>query len=156
MIGLSLPRRIFAKKSLLRVKVVSFSSFFADLCLANKGRGSCVCKNHVKALANVFSLITAALNSPLMHLALSSSTWKAFFIHFQQSLFVSMFLRLNLSVTEMSKCLSLTKPGYALSCLLDFTPNVTSTSQCHAFLRESSECSFLLPVLSVFHRFQRE
>lgn len=43
---------------------------------------------------------------------------------------------------EMSKCLSLTKPGYALSCLLDFTPNVTSTSQCHAFLQRISVLAF--------------
>nr|CDJ86442.1 Cysteine rich repeat domain containing protein [Haemonchus contortus] len=42
----------------------------------------------------------------------------------------------------MKKCTELTQPGYALSCLLEFTPNVTATSQCHAFLRRTAVLAF--------------
>ncbi|KAK6056169.1 cysteine rich repeat-containing domain protein [Cooperia oncophora] len=42
----------------------------------------------------------------------------------------------------MKKCTELTQPGYALSCLLDFTPNVTATSQCHAFLQRTAVLAF--------------
>ncbi|WKX97247.1 hypothetical protein Q1695_013144 [Nippostrongylus brasiliensis] len=43
---------------------------------------------------------------------------------------------------EMGKCVTLTQPGHAISCLLDFTPNVTATSKCHAFLQRTGTLAF--------------
>ncbi|PIO60888.1 cysteine rich repeat-containing domain protein, partial [Teladorsagia circumcincta] len=45
-------------------------------------------------------------------------------------------------IPGMQKCTEMTKPGYALSCMLDFTPNVTATSQCHAFLQRTGVLAF--------------
>ncbi|KAK5985449.1 hypothetical protein GCK32_011564 [Trichostrongylus colubriformis] len=42
----------------------------------------------------------------------------------------------------MQKCTEYTQPGYALSCLLEFTANVTATSQCHAFLQRTAVLAF--------------
>lgn len=40
----------------------------------------------------------------------------------------------------MNLCTSQTQPGFALSCLMEFTKNVTETGKCHAFLGEY--CNF--------------
>lgn len=42
----------------------------------------------------------------------------------------------------MQACTTQTQSGYALSCLIEFTQNVTQTSKCHAFL-----CEFLVRIV---------
>ncbi|KAJ1370206.1 hypothetical protein KIN20_031890 [Parelaphostrongylus tenuis] len=45
-------------------------------------------------------------------------------------------------IPAMAKCAELTQPGYALSCLFDFIPNITMTSQCHVFLQRTERLAF--------------
>ncbi|CAD6195709.1 unnamed protein product [Caenorhabditis auriculariae] len=42
----------------------------------------------------------------------------------------------------MSHCVTLTEPGYALSCLIDYVQNVTQTSKCYAFLSRTERLAF--------------
>ncbi|PAV55880.1 hypothetical protein WR25_13801 [Diploscapter pachys] len=42
----------------------------------------------------------------------------------------------------LQSCASLTAPGYALSCMLDFVPNITQTTQCFAFLSRTERLAF--------------
>ncbi|CAI5443373.1 unnamed protein product [Caenorhabditis angaria] len=44
--------------------------------------------------------------------------------------------------SAMSWCVSLTQQGYALSCLIDFLPNITATTKCHAFLSRTERLAF--------------
>ncbi|VDM82945.1 unnamed protein product, partial [Strongylus vulgaris] len=43
---------------------------------------------------------------------------------------------------SMAKCADLVKPGYALSCMLDFVTNVTAATQCQAFLARTERLAF--------------
>ncbi|EGT52320.1 hypothetical protein CAEBREN_08410 [Caenorhabditis brenneri] len=42
----------------------------------------------------------------------------------------------------MQTCTTHTQPGFALSCLIEFTKNVTETSKCHAFLARTERLAF--------------
>ncbi|CAB3405076.1 unnamed protein product [Caenorhabditis bovis] len=46
------------------------------------------------------------------------------------------------SVQGMQYCTTLTQPGYSLSCLIDFLPNITQSSKCHSFLGRTERLAF--------------
>ncbi|GMR35933.1 hypothetical protein PMAYCL1PPCAC_06128 [Pristionchus mayeri] len=45
-------------------------------------------------------------------------------------------------IPALGACVSQTAPGYALSCMMEFTQNVTKTSTCHAFLSRTERLAF--------------